>query len=115
MKNNMKIITTQQLVDKCAESYKSQYFKHNKWGTVWLHSMKESQSAEVIYEKLLTCTTKQEIVELMGQDSWVSLRCPNCGAIVDEIVYFEGHDEDSYYLCFECIENALKLKGMNDE
>lgn len=112
----MKLITTQQLVDQCAESWKSQYFKNSVWDSVWDYSMKKSASAKLIYDELLKCTTKQQIVELMGQDSWVSLRCPNCGAIVDEIVYFDdGHDEDSYYLCFECVENALKLKGIKYE
>ena len=106
----MKINTTQQLVETCAERWKSQYFKDNKWDNVLL-SMNGPHSSEIFYDKLLACTTKQQIVELMGNDSWVSLRCPNCGAIVEEIVYFEGHDEDSYYLCFECIQNAMNLKN----
>jgi len=104
----MKLITKEMLIKDVAESWKRSYLRNGEWYETI------SGDTEIVYRKLLKATTEQEVVGAIGNKSWTSLYCNDCEKEVNAVVQLgEGPDYESHtaYICFDCLEKALKLKG----
>lgn len=62
-----------------------------------------------VYEKILKATSAEEIDAAIGNDSWTSLMCSECGEKVDSVAVFDVNcGEYSLHLCKSCCMEAWK-------
>jgi hypothetical protein len=96
----MKILTEQSKCKGIVNEWIRQYGKNEKRGI--LHKL----------QKLKGVGTPKEIADIIGNDSWTSLDCSECGEKVgDVIVLGEPQDYESYtaYICKKCLTKAVKM------
>lgn len=100
----MKLVTKQERIDGVAKHWKYSYFesKGNSW-------MMYGPDKEEIYNKLLALNplTEVGINETIGNASWTSLNCDECGVDSDALVRIE--DCESWLsLCRFCLAKATE-------
>lgn len=100
----MKLITKEAVIKEVPRRWKETYFL----GGIW----KYGEDKERIYNNLVKAKTEEEINTIIGNTSWVDIKCNECGKYVTEVVQLgEEPDYESYTadICFECLQKALSL------
>lgn len=111
----MKTITTIDLIRGVAEKWRRQYAPFDETHVVLFsarHGHTELRPKRVIYEELLALdpetATAEDVNRIIGNDTWTSPVCEECGSITDAVVVVEGEDAN-VSLCFPCVEKAHTL------
>jgi len=104
-----------------AESFRKQYERAPYWkdaSAAWF-TRRDGRSAEETHKLLLELgphPSPESVAELLN-DSWVGIKCDECGESVPEAVLIGGTDEyGEDRLCGSCLRaglRALELKGGN--
>lgn len=101
----MELITKRKKIKTVTERWKKQYWN----GSFWLPiSFGDSQ---IIYEKLtyldLDSCKEQDVIDIIGNDSWTCVICDNCKKDCENAVVFNFNHEN--IICLDCIEKSRKL------
>lgn len=103
----MKLITERSLIKDICDHWKEQYGRSIAKG---------KDDKYNIYCKLCALdtdiATKEDIADIIGNDSWVKVHCDECNKNVATVVVLgEEYDYDSKtaYICPNCLKKALKL------
>lgn len=101
-----RVTTKRQRITTVAEEWRRQYFEEEGG---W------RGNKEAIYNKLLALdlktATPQDVKAVIGNDSWTSLWCSECGENVSlyrECGAEDGYDSSTANLCETCLRQALK-------
>ena len=103
----MVLITERQLVREVAERWKDQYFINETWP--------DGPDNEDIYKKLLAMprwATAATVAEIIGNDSWTSIRCDECGKNVKSAMRLgeePDYESNTVKLCLACLKKAIGL------
>lgn len=95
----MKVTTKQYLIANIADSWKKQYY---------------NRINDTIYKRLLSekPTTTKQVEDIIGNSSWTTNRCHECGqdsnAIV-EIGQEPDYDSSTAQICESCLRKAIRL------
>lgn len=102
----MQLLTERQLILSVIERWKDQYPAGKC--TVW------QQEVLTALEQLdLTAATAEDIEAIIGNFSWTSIRCDECGSQVKAAVQLGedlDHDSATAVVCFPCLKKALELE-----
>ena len=94
-------ITKQQLIDSVAKRFKKTYYVNNKW----------YGNSRQIFSKLISKKpkTEKEVCDIIGNNSWTTLQCYNCGKDFNQVIKFTNLcDKDNYfYICKDCLQKAI--------
>lgn len=82
------------------ERYKAQYPKN--------YLLADGKMSDDIYKKILTAKTLKQVDKIIGNDTWTSLRCHECGTKHTKIAAIDAWEE-TIYLCKKCLVKAAKL------
>ena len=71
---------------------------------------------DACYEKLIKLpenATEADVVNIVGNKSWTSIKCKECIKECDAAVMLRDDAEDpDVFICQECLEKAMDLFGM---
>lgn len=106
----MRLITRQDILNDVAEVWKKNYYceRTDKWSAL---SGLNFNNKELIYYKLLALNnpTKQQVDEIIGNNSWTKNECYFCSEDRENLIEFgydiEGND---VRICLICIKTGLK-------
>lgn len=108
----MKIITKESKIASVADRWKKQYSHGDKWDT-YLHS--RGRTAREIWKQLKSLrpgSSEDDIQEIIGNRSWTSIECDECGMECDLVVRL-GRDldyaEHTAEICIPCLERARQI------
>lgn len=110
----MKTITTIDLIRGVAEKWRKRYEPFDELPIVFSvrQGITTSRPSREVYDKLEVLdpetATAEEVNRIIGNDTWTSLVCEECGSITDAVVVVEGEDAN-VSLCFPCVEKAHTL------
>tara|TARA_R110000772_G_scaffold91837_2_gene188401 strand:- start:556 stop:870 length:315 start_codon:yes stop_codon:yes gene_type:complete len=99
--------TVKELIENVATRWATQYNIVN-------HPEKQE-----VFRKLFALpvgATKEQVNDIIGNDSWTTLTCEGCRNSVDNIILISHHMDlyDSISLCKKCINKALHLLDENE-
>ena len=103
----MKIITRKQRAKQAVRRWKQTYFRNGEW-------LNCTGSSETIYNNLLMLGNNPEISrvnEIIGNDSWTTLMCNECGKQVSMIIQVgksENYENNTAFICKKCLIKAYK-------
>lgn len=103
----MKLLTSQLLASAAAERWKVAYLK--KDGT-WQDTI--FGSSKLTHEKLVAlgpCPKPEQVTEAIGNESWVDLKCDECGQLVNEVMQVgqePDYESSTAMICRECLKQA---------
>jgi len=103
----MKLITKQSKIDGIAAAWKHQYCRRGKWIPSRPTGLQHSQ----IYTDLCALpkdATEEDITGIIGNSTWTSLVCEECGQEVDTVIQL-GEDCDTLDICLTCLNKAVKI------
>jgi hypothetical protein len=100
-----------ELIATVVQRWKELYYsvEDKKWKT---HYMNNNDKIE-IYNKLtaLKNPTEQDIIDIIGNNSWTENRCAECSKDSDLLIRLGGSEDDYYptmlWVCEECLEDVL--------
>jgi len=104
----MKIVTKRVSIDSAAERIKLQYCHKGKWKDYPWNPQKR-------YERLIELpreATEEQVIEIIGNNSWTSNMCDECDTdseitvILGEPTNYEGH---TARICPNCLLLAIQL------
>jgi len=99
------VLTIEKIMAQVPHNWKQQYYDNN--GRKWADAEKK-----VIWERLdrLKSPTPETIAIIIGNDTWTSNRCDQCGKHVDAVIFL-GEPLDYYShtarLCIACVRDAI--------
>lgn len=102
--------TKKDILKKVAAHWRLQYCPHGVWFTNRFNP--NDSEREDTYKALLNAKTEDEVVKIIGNNSWTKNDCSECGfdSDHDEVVFLEATDEyGPMPYCKGCLEKALKL------
>lgn len=117
----MYLQTTEQLVLTVAMRWKNANYHSNRWNMLNTPSTNGLESAEIIYKKLKALppnTTKEDVADIIGNDSWASIICDECDLNCEAVMLLGEEsnlqgviEEDiaSAFICESCLQKALSL------
>ncbi len=110
----MRIVTERALIKSVLERWEAQYFENNsqvypKWAQMGF-KFNNGKNALQIRDELrlldLNTSTTEQIVGVIGNSTWVTRLCNECGVYANRgVVVGEGEstDMDSTFLCMDCM------------
>jgi hypothetical protein len=107
----MYLITRQLLASQAAQRWYGQYYRNGRWyeSNSYLGSPEEKYAAMLV---LGDSTTPEAINAIIGNDSWTSCICDDCGQKVEAVVSCgqePDYDSSTAKMCKGCLKAALKL------
>jgi hypothetical protein len=105
----MKLITKRDIIKSIPGKWEEQYL----YGLDFFDTDEDIENEELIYNEIMkldidTCSEK-EINDIIGNDSWSSLECSECGKRVDTLVELVDNYESEYNICLDCLEKIRSL------
>lgn len=103
----MNITTKQWAIDTVAERWARQYTP--------TRILAFGENSDDIYRRLKalpSTATSDDVVRIIGNDSWITLRCDECGRSVDAYVTLgeeQNYESATARICKDCIRKALAL------
>lgn len=97
------LLTKQHLVNTVDDRWKKQYYKNYSWDRYGEDKFKK-------YEELVNLGSNknpEDVDKIIGNSSWTRLICNNCNKDVDAVFIF-GANEDSLYVCDDCVSIAVE-------
>ena len=97
------LLTKQYLVNTVDERWKKQYYKNSSWDYYGDDKVEK-------YEQLVSLgeiKNPEDVDKIISNSSWTRLICNNCNDDVDAIFIF-GTDEESLYVCEDCVKIATQ-------
>jgi len=111
----MELITKRSLIKSTPERWKMQYEREIKSGnslTVRAGSKSRKETYDLLCKLDLDKCSESDIRDIIGNDSWTSLRCDECGLDSDICVAIgsgAGGEYSPEEICFKCIIKAVRL------
>lgn len=105
----MKLQKKSELIKSVLKRYKQIYCTNGNWRDCFFGIAKNHRKH---YELLKKAATEDEIENIIGNTSWTRNECSECEKDVKILVRVGGkpnYESATAYLCFSCIEKALKL------
>jgi hypothetical protein len=105
---SISILRESDLVRLIQKRWKDQYFKATGW------SYLASGDSRLVHNRLLALppdATRADVVEIIGNDSWVSISCNNCNQPCDVVVICGedyGYSSATARLCLSCAQTAYE-------
>jgi hypothetical protein len=96
----MKKVTKQDRIDRVIERWERQYPDKPYIDDKWKEITKKL--------KALVNPTEKDISDTIGNTSWVTLYCHDCGCDQEEVIEFERHDT-KFHLCWVCLMKSIEL------
>jgi len=90
-------ITKQQLINSVGKRFTKVYY-NDITKTHICHELKSKKPK-----------TEKEVCDIIGNNSWTTLQCHNCGNDFNQVIKFtDSFDKDKYlYICKDCLQKAL--------
>ena len=110
----MKIISVSELVKNVAKKWKSVYFFNGRWNHETPSCPKEG-----VYKKLSKLgknRTKENVDGIIGNSSWTTIQCHECGSDVDCLVQLgemPDYESATANICCDCLKKAIKMIEVN--
>jgi hypothetical protein len=104
----MEAITTRTLIRSVAARWRGQYGDPTALG----HDDRKMAAAAALDALDPETATAAEVASIIGNDSWTSIRCDECGRRVDAAVRVgeePARDSSTAIVCRECLARALDL------
>lgn len=100
-------LTVEQVITNVPRRWRSQY-----GGRLHLPTWKDpSRTWGDVADKLDSAPDKESIDAIIGNDSWTTLRCDECGKDVDEVAVFDVNGgEYVLHLCKDCCTSVWEKK-----
>ncbi len=98
--------TLQDKLDSVVDDYARQY----RMNMVFADGSSSDSKLESL--KQLNPVTKQEVDRIIGNDSWISMYCDECGKSVDATIQLgqePDYDSRTTNVCIECLKKAIAL------
>lgn len=104
----MNKITKLDVIRRVAARFKKQYFHKGVWPEAHFGLVRDHQ---VTYQSIVDAGDDGAAIDVaIGNSSWTSLKCDECGTYVEELVQI-GHEPDyesaTANVCFSCLHRAL--------
>lgn len=109
----MKLVTARERIRGVAERWKKQYLIRSdsptgRWAQV------SSGSAGTVYDRLAALdvekATVKDVEAIIGNDTWVTRLCDDCGKTAETTVEFGGYfGDESMELCLPCVNKAVSM------
>jgi hypothetical protein len=105
----MKLRTEREEIRKVANRWNSQYA-----GSHWRKDAEKNEIGRRLNAMDAETATADDVAAIIGNDSWIDVRCDECGTRKQTLVHFG--DEPDYeanwqFLCGDCLTAGLKLLG----
>lgn len=103
----MEAISSKLFAKTAAARWKKRYFSETRdWASYKLFA---GESPRAIYDKIVAAGQSiKKINEAVGNDSWTSFMCNECGESCSTGIEFEN-SEYTFQLCLGCLKAAMKL------
>lgn len=105
----MELITLRDKIRHVLAGWWSQYCD----GKEWHIGYNQPGRSEQVYKELcaldLDHCSAEDVEAVIGNDTWTTLECYECGEVADKVVAFEVNHEYLFYLCAGCTHRAARL------
>ncbi len=112
----MNLITKKEKIAKVASRWYKAYFCSLRHGEWYMNSPlnRKGKTKEEIYNTLIEKKpeTEQEVIDIVGNRSWTSNCCDECGKESDILVVIgqePNYESDTASICKNCLEKALEM------
>ncbi len=108
------ITTIREIIKSVPDKWKRRYYdatytQEDQWRVGLNRPTKET------YDKLikldLETASKEDIAQIIGNDSWTRLNCDQCNREVDKVIRLgevEDYESATAYICPDCLIDALR-------
>lgn len=113
-KTPMRIVTQRDLIRGVAAKWRGQYqyaIENPEKDARW-HTGETKASIWAALKALdLETATADDVRRIIGNDSWTSLRCDECGTETEQVLMFgtSGYESSTHSLCAKCVHAAFAL------